>query len=183
MRTIRMAVLLAALAITIVGCGDDTEPVDAQPAAEADQPDATADDADAGEAVTFETSSAPAPTVLSGNCNPADTADCILPTNFAATEVTGDVRGTAFGTAAVIGRNGVYPGTSLSAFTGEVEGCGSGGLLLISVGTFDATTGETTGTWTINEDGGTGELADVTGSGTSVVDASGARYEGTLSCG
>jgi hypothetical protein len=92
--------------------------------------------------------------------------------------VTGDLRGTAFGSAVVIGRNGVYPGSSLVAFVGEVEGCGTGGLVFSTVGTFDPSSGRTTGEWTVNEDGGTGELADVAGAGTSVFDSTGGRYEG-----
>lgn len=48
--------------------------------------------------------------------------------------------------------------------------------------TFDPSSEETTGEWTVNEDGGTGELADVTGGGTSVFDSSGGRYEGRIRC-
>jgi hypothetical protein len=188
LRATRVAILVGTLTITIASCGDDNDgAADAAPAGAQDQitesetskPEGSKD----GREVRFETSGVPVPTLLTTNCNPEDADDCILPTNFSPTDVTGDARGTAFGSAAVINRNGLYTGVSVSVFTGEVERCGTGSLVLTSRGTTDPSTGETDAEWTISEDGGTGELADVTGSGTSVVDAQGGRYEGRISCG
>jgi hypothetical protein len=186
LRATRVAILVGAL--TLAGCGNDNDAaVDTEPAGDQEETTAPATSKtkgdDGGREVTFEAPGAPIPTLLTSNCNPADADDCILPTNFSPTEVTGDVWGTAFGSAAVIARNGVYTGSSVVAFTGDVAGCGTGGLVMTTQGTTDPSTGETTGEWTFSEDGGTGELADVTGSGTSVVDAEGARYEGRISCG
>jgi hypothetical protein len=181
MRAVRVTTLVCALTVGVAGCGGGDTPADAKPAAGNTAPKTETADTD-GRKVSFEAPGAPRPVLLTANCNPADPADCILPTSFPATEVTGDVRGTAFGTAVVIGRNGVNPGSSLSVFVGQVDGCGSGGLVINSVGTFDPSSGRTTGEWTVNADGGTGELADVAGGGTSVYDATGGHYEGRLRC-
>jgi hypothetical protein len=137
---------------------------------------------DRGRKVTFEAPGAAVPTILTPNCNPTDPADCILPTNYPPTEVTGDVRGTAFSSTVVIGRNGVYPAASLDAFVGRVRGCGTGGLVIIVEGSFDPSTGLTTGKWHVHEDAGTGDLADVSGGGTTRFDQSGGRFEGRLRC-
>jgi hypothetical protein len=187
MRAIRVATVVGALTLAIAACGDDDGAAETEPVAAAQGQDSEDESSqekpDSGNRkVVFEPTGAAVPTVLTANCNPTDAADCILPNNFPPTDVTGDLRGTAFSSGAVIGRNGLFPGVALVAFFGEVEGCGTGGLLVTSVGTFDQSTGLTTGEWTINEDGGTGDLADVTGSGTSVYDAEGGRYEGRIRC-
>jgi len=194
LRSLLLTTPVVVLTFLTAGCGDggdppaaaDTEATAApstttttSAADAADDPDASVDD---GRPVVFEAAGIPVPVVLTSNCNPADPTDCILPSNYSATQVTGDLTGEVFSASIVIGRNGVYPGASLIAFTGEVAGCGSGGLIITNVGTFDPSTGETSGRWTINADGGTGALADVAGDGTMTFGATGGRYEGTLRC-
>jgi hypothetical protein len=48
-------------------------------------------------------------------------------------------------------------------FTGRVAGCGSGTLVIVETGYLDPATGATWGTWQITAGGGTGDLADVSG--------------------
>jgi hypothetical protein len=80
---------------------------------------------------------------------------------------SGDLTGTAYvvGTAAPL-VDGTYQGQDVAQFTGEVEHCGTGTLVMVETGTLDPATGETHGTWKIVAGQGTGDLADASGSGT-----------------
>jgi hypothetical protein len=188
MRAITVATVVGALTLA-AGCGrDDDGAVSAATTEAAAAARAASAAGDGGEgtggeqAVTFESQGMPRPTLLTTNCNPHDQTDCILPTTYPPTKATGDLRGEAFSASVVVGRNGVYVGSSLIVFTGEVEGCGRGGLVVTTTGTFDPSTGLTKGEWTVDEDGGTGELADVTGGGTTLFDEAGGHFDGRLRC-
>jgi hypothetical protein len=101
---------------------------------------------------------------------------CIYPLTITAT-ISGDLTGSTIAHSA-----GALAGTDFAAsdtqiFTGSVAGCGTGTLVFLSLGR-GSTTGPTTGTWTIAEGFGTGDLADAVGSGTTTT---GPGSDGTLS--
>jgi hypothetical protein len=114
------------------------------------------------------------------------TCDPTAPTRCAGTfqsvrTFAGDIEGTAYVVgSAVLLRDGTYQGQDLAQFTGTIEGCGSGTLLMIDTGIFDPATADEHGTWTITAGQGTGDLAQVSGSGTADTRAGGAT--GAIRC-
>jgi hypothetical protein len=114
-------------------------------------------------------------------CDPTDPTRC-AGTFRSIRTFTGDLAGTAYvvGSATLLG-DGTYQGQALAQFTGEVEGCGQGTLLMLETGVLDPATGGGHGTWTIVAGQGTGDLANTSGSGTA--DASAAPDTvGTIRC-
>ncbi len=101
--------------------------------------------------------------------------------------VSGDLTGSTVSHSA-----GTLVGTEFAAsdtliFTGTVAGCGTGTLVLLSLGR-GSTTGTTTSNWTIAEGFGTGDLVHVTGTGTTTVPpasegSTSATLTGRLTCG
>jgi Protein of unknown function (DUF3224) len=63
--------------------------------------------------------------------------------------------------------DGTYQGQGVAQFTGTVDGCGSGTLIMFETGILDPATGEERGTWSVTAGQGTGDLAQLSGSGTS----------------
>ena len=93
----------------------------------------------------------------------------------------GDIQGTAYVVgSAVLLRDGTYQGQDVAQFTGTIEGCGRGTLLIIETGILDPATARERGTWTITAGQGTGDLARVSGSGTADTRAGGAA--GAIRC-
>ena len=77
---------------------------------------------------------------------------------------TGDFSGTAYVVgSAVLLADGTYQGQDVAQFTGTVNGCGSGTLILIENGILDPATGDQRGTWTIVAGQGTGDLSQLAG--------------------
>jgi Protein of unknown function (DUF3224) len=101
------------------------------------------------------------------HCDPT-TADRCIPSFQNVWTYDGDIRGTSFaaGTAA-LGPDGLYHGVAIELFTGSVEGCGDGTLVIRQIGTLDPATGTSEGSWTIVAGAGTGDLAGATGGSTS----------------
>jgi hypothetical protein len=94
--------------------------------------------------------------------------------------LTGDLSGTAYVVgSAVLLADGTYQGQDVAQFTGTINGCGSGTLIMIETGILDPATAEEHGTWTITAGQGTGDLSQVSGSGTSDTPAG---ATGTLRC-
>ncbi len=52
---------------------------------------------------------------------------------------------------------------AIELFTGSVDGCGDGTLVISQIGDLNPTTGRGTGSWTIAADAGTGDLAHASG--------------------
>ena len=95
--------------------------------------------------------------------------------------LTGDIEGTAYAVgSAVLLPDGTYQGQDVAQFTGTIEGCGRGTLLMIETGILDPATARERGTWTITAGQGTGDLARVSGSGTADTRAGGAT--GAIRC-
>jgi hypothetical protein len=113
---------------------------------------------------------------LGGNsaCDPTAPTRC-AGTFQSVRTFAGDIEGTAYVVgSAVLLRNGTYQGQDVAQFTGTIEGCGSGTLLMIDTGVLDPATANERGTWTIVGGQGTGDLARVSGSGTTDTRAGGA---------
>ena len=92
---------------------------------------------------------------------------------------TGDFTGTSYlvGSAVKL-PNGTYQGQDVAQFSGTIAGCGTGTVVMVEVGILDPATGGQRGTWTITAGQGTGDLARVSGSGTS----DDSKATGTLRC-
>jgi|SRR5215213_3722160 hypothetical protein len=97
------------------------------------------------------------------DCDPTTPSRCI-PSFQNVWTYTGGMTGTSYssGTAA-LGSDGVYHAVAIERFSGSVNGCGEGTLIIRQTGELDPTTGEATGSWTIVADAGTGDLADASG--------------------
>jgi hypothetical protein len=79
---------------------------------------------------------------------------------------TGDLSGTAYIVgSAVLLADGTYQGQDVSQFTGTINGCGSGTLIMIETGVLDPATANERGRWTIVAGQGTGDLSHVSGGG------------------
>jgi hypothetical protein len=96
-------------------------------------------------------------------CDPTTPSRCIGSFQNLRT-YTGGMTGTSYsaGTAS-LGSDGLYHGVAIELFTGSVDGCGDGTLVIRQIGDLDPTTGGGTGSWTIAADAGTGELAHASG--------------------
>jgi hypothetical protein len=80
----------------------------------------------------------------------------------------GDLSGTAYVVgSAVLLADGTYQGQAVAQFTGTVEGCGSGTLVIVETGVLDPANQREKGTWTVVDGQGTGDLAQLTGAGRS----------------
>jgi hypothetical protein len=112
--------------------------------------------------------------------------DPTVPTRCAGTfeairTFSGDLVGTAYVVgSAVLLADGTYQGQDVAQFTGTIEGCGTGTLIILDAAILDPATGDSFGTWSITAGQGTGDLASVSGSGSSDTRARGAV--GTLRC-
>ncbi len=97
------------------------------------------------------------------NCDPTTPSRCIGSFQNVRT-YTGGMTGTSYssGTAA-LGSDGLYHGVAIELFTGTVDGCGDGTLVIRQTGDLDPMTGGGTGSWTIVDDAGTGDLAHASG--------------------
>lgn len=93
--------------------------------------------------------------------------DCLFPYTAPSEQWTGDFvgGGPTAGSAALGGAEGGF-GLELKFFTGTIEPCGTGSLVVRASG-INEPTHSGTGTWEIVEGFGTGDLVDVTGGGTS----------------
>jgi len=113
-------------------------------------------------------------------CDPTTPARC-AGTFRSVRTYTGDIEGTAYvvGSAALL-PDGTYQGQDIAQFTGTIAGCGTGTLVIIETGILDPATGSEHGTWTITAGQGTGDLAQVSGSGSADSQAGGAV--GQLRC-
>jgi Protein of unknown function (DUF3224) len=114
-------------------------------------------------------------------CDPTDPVRCAGTYRIVRT-FTGDLTGTAYvvGSAVLLG-DATYQGQSVIQFTGEVEGCGQGTLVMLEEGVLDPASGGSRGTWTIVAGRGTGDLAGTTGSGTADTSVS-AETVGRVRC-
>jgi Protein of unknown function (DUF3224) len=112
-------------------------------------------------------------------CDPTDPARC-AGTFRSIRTYAGDLTGTAYlvGSAVLLG-DSTYQGQAVAQFTGQVEGCGSGTLIMLEAGVLDPVSGADRGTWSIVAGQGTGDLAGASGSGTAEA-ATGAS--GTVRC-
>jgi hypothetical protein len=112
--------------------------------------------------------------------------DPTVPTRCAGTfrsirTFTGDFSGTAYVVgSAVLLADGTYQGQDVSQFTGTINGCGGGTLLIIETGILEPASGTERGSWAIVAGQGTGDLSRVSGEGTADSSAGGAT--GTLRC-
>ncbi len=113
-------------------------------------------------------------------CDPTSPARCAGTFRTIRT-FTGDLEGTAYvtGSAVLLG-DGTYQGQGVAQFTGTVDGCGSGTLVMLETGILDPATGQERGTWSVTAGQGTGDLAQVSGSGSSDAGAEGTT--GTIRC-
>jgi Protein of unknown function (DUF3224) len=113
-------------------------------------------------------------------CDPSEPTRC-AGTFRSIRTYTGDLTGTAYVVgSAVLLADGTYQGQDVAQFSGTVEGCGGGTLILVDTGILDPATANEHGTWAIAAGQGTGALAHVSGTGTSDTRAGGAT--GTLRC-
>ena len=116
-----------------------------------------------------------------GGQSPCDPA---TPTRCAGTfETVRTYAGDFTGTSYIVGSavklpDGAYQGQDVAQFSGTIAGCGTGTVVMLEVGILDAATGGQRGTWTITAGQGTGDLARVSGLGTSDDN----RATGTLRC-
>jgi hypothetical protein len=128
----------------------------------------------------------PTDVVVSDAGTVCDTANqCVSLARISATQ-TGDLQGSTV-ESFTTGFNGtnVVPQTMLGTFTGNVTGCGAGGVLSRGDATVNATTGQYTATYTIVPGTGTGGLAGITGFFTqqgSVTDPTPAPINGVVRC-
>jgi hypothetical protein len=112
--------------------------------------------------------------------------DPTVPTRCAGTfsairTFSGDLSGTAYVVgSAVLLADGTYQGQDVAQFSGTIEGCGTGTVIILDAAILDPATGDEFGTWSIKAGQGTGDLAMVSGSGTSDSRAGGAF--GTIRC-
>jgi hypothetical protein len=106
------------------------------------------------------------PTVVGGDfgCDPTDPSRCAGIFRTVRT-VSGDFAGTTYqaGTAVLL-PDGTYRGAAVVQFSGTVDGCGSGTLVIVEAGRLDPATGNAWGTWEISAGQGTGGLAGLSGS-------------------
>jgi hypothetical protein len=99
-------------------------------------------------------------------CDPTDPTRCAGTFRNVHT-FAGDFVGTSYQVgSAVLLPDGIYHGQAVSTFTGTVAGCGSGTLVILETGLLDPSNGDSWGTWTIVRGEGTGELSELSGSGT-----------------
>jgi hypothetical protein len=140
----------AAAALLLVALG--SQPVDAG--------------ADGGHGTEHVRFTASEPTVVGGDvgCDPTDPTRCAGTFRTVRT-LSGDFTGTTYqvGTAVLL-PDGTYQGAAVVQFTGTVEGCGSGMLVIVEAGRLDPATGNAWGTWEITAGQGTGDLAELSGS-------------------
>jgi hypothetical protein len=96
-------------------------------------------------------------------CDPTDPTRCVGTFRNVRT-LSGGFSGTAYqvGSAALLA-DGTYQGTGLVLFTGTVDRCGSGTLMILETGLLDPASGPSGGSWRIIGGGGTGDLTDVSG--------------------
>ncbi len=96
-------------------------------------------------------------------CDPTTPGRCIFSFQNVRT-YTGGLSGTSYsaGTAA-LGSSGLYHGVAIELFTGSVDGCGEGTLIIRQSGDLDPTGERSTGAWTIVADAGSGDLAQASG--------------------
>ena len=127
------------------------------------------------------TVSAPVPVGGDFACDPADATRCAGTFRNERT-LTGDFAGTAYqvGTATLL-PDGTYQGAGIVVFTGTVDGCGFGTLVIVETGRLDPASGAAWGTWAIEQDEGSGDLADLTGTLSSDTRV-GEGMEGTIRC-
>ena len=124
-----------------------------------------------------------APSLVGGDfgCDPTDSTRCAGTFRNVRT-ITGDFAGTTYqvGAAALL-PDGTYLGQAVVQFTGTVEGCGSGTLMIQESGILDPVTGGARGTWVIMSGSGTGDLAQLSGS-TTVDSRTSDTWTGTIRC-
>jgi len=164
---------LLAIAILFSSCGSDDDPTSASTSAAGSTAAASSSVSTLAPTTTeppghevHATSTAGTTTVGDPVCDPEQ--HCLYPLTITAT-VSGDLTGSTISHSA-----GTLAGTEFAAsdtliFTGTVAGCGTGTLVLLSLGR-GSTTGTTTGTWTIAEGFGTGDLVRAAGSGTTTTE-------------
>jgi hypothetical protein len=100
------------------------------------------------------------------SCDPTDPARCAGTFRTVRTYI-GDVTGTAYVVgSAVLLADGTYQGQAVAQFTGTVESCGTGRLVMVETGVLDPATGGSSGTWAVVAGQGTGDLSRTAGSGT-----------------
>jgi Protein of unknown function (DUF3224) len=80
---------------------------------------------------------------------------------------------------AVLLADGTYQGQAVAQFTGSVESCGTGTLVMVETGVLDPAAGGSSGTWTIVAGQGAGDLSRTSGSGTAGTEGEGS---GTIRC-
>jgi hypothetical protein len=113
-------------------------------------------------------------------CDPTDPSRCAGTYRVVRTLV-GDLTGTAYAVgSAVPFADGTYQGQGIAQFTGTVDGCGSGTMLMLESGVLDPSAPRESGTWEIVAGRGTGDLVDTSGSGTA--DSSAGGSTGTIRC-
>ena len=124
-----------------------------------------------------------APVLVGGDfgCDPTDPTGCAGTFRNLRT-LSGDFTGTAYqvGTAVAL-PDSTYQGAGLVLFTGTVDGCGTGTLVIVESGRLDPTTGAAWGTWEISAGLGTGGLAQLSGSLSADTRLS-AATNGTIRC-
>jgi Protein of unknown function (DUF3224) len=111
-------------------------------------------------------------------CDPTTPTRCVGTFETVRT-YTGDFTGTSYivGSAVKL-PDGTYQGQDVAQFSGTIAGCGTGTVVMLEVGILDPATGGQRGAWTITGGQGTGDLALVSGSGTS----DDSKATGTLRC-
>ena len=97
------------------------------------------------------------------HCDPTTPTRCIGSFQNVRT-YAGGLTGTSYsaGTAS-LGSDGLYHGVAVELFTGSVDGCGSGTLVIQQIGALDPIGDRSAGSWTIAADAGTGDLAHASG--------------------
>lgn len=106
------------------------------------------------------------PALVGGDfgCDPTDPTRCAGTFRNVRT-LSGDFTGTTYQVgSAVLLPDGTYQGAAVVQFTGTVDGCGSGTLVIVEAGRLDPATGNSWGTWEITAGQGTGDLAELSGS-------------------
>lgn len=171
-----VTVLVAATAL--VACDD----ADSASSDDTSSETAVDDDRD-GTDIEFSTTFG-APDMLAPACD--DDGNCVLPLTRAHGTIEGSITGrTVSGGVGTAIASGGYSAAGVQVFVGTIEGCGTGTLVWTEYITSDGV--DTTGTWTIVEGSGTGDLESVTGGGTFDADVQAdstgsATGSGTISC-
>ena len=99
------------------------------------------------------------------SCDPTVTTRCAGTFRTIRT-FTGDLTGTSYVVgSSVLLADGTYQGQDVAQFTGTINGCGTGTLIMIETGVLDPANASERGRWTIVGGQGTGDLSHVAGEG------------------